>query len=101
MTETNVTDWLEILKTQSEEGRRMGKQVPKMLADPAITAEQVKALFNALEKQADFIERLVKALERHGYDFDIVKAAEVLEERYVNLAAEAAERLREMRGQAS
>jgi hypothetical protein len=92
-----VTDWLEVLKQQSDEGRRMGRQVPKMLGDPAITADQVKALFDALEKQADFIERLVKALEKHGYDFDVVKAAEVLEERYVNLAAEAAEKLREIR----
>ncbi|MGB3389690.1 MAG: hypothetical protein WBA88_17090 [Pseudaminobacter sp.] len=93
-----MTDWLEILKQQNDEGKRMGRQVPKMLSDPAITADQVKALFDALEKQADFIERLVKALEQHEYDFDIVKAAEKLEERYMELAAQAAERLKEMRG---
>lgn len=93
-----MNDWLEILKQQSDEGKRMGRQVPKMLADPAIAPEQVKALFDALEKQADFIEQLVKVLEKHGYDFDVVKAAEKLEERYVELAAQAAEKLKDMRG---
>jgi hypothetical protein len=94
----DLTDWLEILKEQTEAGERMGKEVPKMLSDPAITAGQVRSLFQALEKQAEFVEKLTATLEKYGYDFDIVKAAETLEERYVDLAAEAAEKLRAMRG---
>ena len=32
-----LTDWLEILKEQTETGNRMACDVPKMLADPDIT----------------------------------------------------------------
>lgn len=94
----DLTDWLEILKEQTEAGARMGREVPKMLSDPDISAEQVGSLFHALEEQAQFVEKLTKILEKYGYDFDIIKAAETLEERYVDLAAEAAEKLRAMRG---
>jgi hypothetical protein len=93
-----VADWLEIFKQQTETGNRMAQEVPKVLADPNVTAEQVKALFQALEKQAEFVERLTAALEKFGYDFDIVDAAGTLEERYAELAAAAAEKLKEMRG---
>jgi hypothetical protein len=58
-----LTDWLEILKEQAETGDQMARDVPKMLADTEITQEQVKALFAALEKQAQFVELLTAALE--------------------------------------
>ena len=92
------TDWLKILDEQTSLGDEMRRDVPKMLSDPAITVEQVKALFQALEKQAEFIEKLRAALEGFDYDFDIVDAAGVLEERYVDLAASVAEKLKGMRG---
>ena len=91
-----MTDWLEILKEQAETGNRMARDVPKMLADPDITPEQVKVLFGALEKQAEFAEALSAALEKIGHDFAIVKAAETLEERYADLAAAVAEKLKGM-----
>lgn len=93
-----MTDWLEILREQTETCAQMGKEVPKMLADPDIAADQVKALFQALEEQAQFVEQLARALEHNEYDLDVVKAAETLEERYADLAAEAAERLKRFLG---
>jgi hypothetical protein len=56
-----LTDWLEILREQTETGNRMARDVPKMLADPDITPDQVKVLFGALEKQAEFAETLSAA----------------------------------------
>ncbi len=93
-----MTDWLGILEDEIEAGNAMRRQVPEMLADPEITVEQVKALFAALEQQAQFTEKLKAALEGLGHDFTIVDKAGELEERYVDLAAAAAETLKRMRG---
>ena len=93
-----LTDWLEILREQSETGDQMAREVATMLADPQISRDQVKALFGALEKQAQFVELLIAALEKFGYDFEIIKAAEKLEERYADLAASVAERLKGLMG---
>jgi hypothetical protein len=93
-----LTDWLEILKEQAETGDQMARDVPKMLSDTEITQDQVKALFAALEQQAQFVELLTAALEKFGYDFEIIKAAETLEERYADLAAAVAEKLKGMMG---
>lgn len=91
-----MTDWLEILSKQTETCAAMRKEVPKMLADPDIVAEQVKALFQALEEQVQFVGKLVQTLEDNDYDPDVVKAAEELEEHYADLAAEAAEKLQRL-----
>lgn len=93
-----MADWLKILNEEIKTGNEMRKHVPKMLADPNITVEQVRALFSALEKQAEFSEKLKAALEGLGYDFKIIDKAGVLEARYADLAASAAERLKGMRG---
>ena len=90
-----MTDWLILGPVRT--GNEMRRQVPGMLADPEITVEQVKALFSALEQQAQFSEKLKAALEGLGYDFAIVDKAGELEERYVDLAAAAAETLKDMR----
>jgi hypothetical protein len=92
-----MTDWLKILEDELRTGNEMRRRVPGMLADPDITVEQVKALFSALEQQAQFSEKLKAALEGLGYDFPIVDKAGELEERYVDLAATAAETLKDMR----
>jgi hypothetical protein len=91
-----VADWLEILKEQREEGERMRRDVPKMLADPDIARTQVMALFAALEKQAGFVEKLVEVLEMNDYEPDIVTAAERLEGVYAELAETVAEKARAM-----
>jgi hypothetical protein len=96
--EADVADWLEILKVQRKEGERMRREVPKMLADPAIAREQVMALFQALDKQAGFVERLVEVLEANGYEPDVVTAAERLEGLYAELAEAVAEKARGMAG---
>lgn len=95
--ETSLTDWLDILKQQTAIGDQMAREVPEMLANPDISEAQVKKLFAALEKQADFVEKLRMALEKFGHDFAVVKAAERLEERYADLAASVAERLKALR----
>jgi hypothetical protein len=92
-----LTDWIAILKEQTATGDQMGREVPQMLANPDISEAQVKTLFSALEKQAEFVEKLRMALEKFGHDFSIIKAAERLEERYADLAASVAEKLKAMR----
>lgn len=92
-----MTDWVNILREQSATGERMASEVPAMLANPDITEAQVKTLFSELEKQAVFVEKLRQALEKFGHDFPVITAAERLEERYADLAACAAERLKAMR----
>ncbi|MBX3576850.1 MAG: hypothetical protein KF723_06550 [Rhizobiaceae bacterium] len=89
-----MADWLEILKEQRKEGQRMGRDVPRMLANPAITSDQAKTLFDAMERQAVFVETLRKVLEANNYEPDVVKAAEGLEELYADLAATVAEKVR-------
>ena len=92
-----MTDWIAILKEQTTTGEQMARDVPAMLDNPDITEQQVKALFSALEVQADFVEKLRMALEKVGHDFPVITAAERLEERYADLAASVAEKLKEMR----
>jgi hypothetical protein len=94
---SRLTDWIEILKQQTATGDQMSREVPQMLANPEISEAQVKTLFSALEKQADFVEKLRMALEKFGHDFAVIKAAERLEERYADLAASVAEKLKAMR----
>lgn len=92
-----MADWLKILNEEIATGKRLRKQVPKMLADAAISVEQVKVLFDELEKQAVFVEKLKAALEGLGHDFDVVDKATALENRYADLAASTAEKLKAMR----
>lgn len=93
-----ATDWLQILDGEIRSGNKMLKAVPKVLADPDISIEQVKALFMELEKQAQFVEKLKLALEAMGHDFPVVDKARALEARYADLAAAAAEKFKQMRG---
>ena len=93
-----MTDWIEVLREQKATGEQMAREVPVLLSNPDITELQVKALFSALETQADFVEKLRMALERVGHDFSVIDEAEKLEDRYADLAASAAERLKAMRG---
>ena len=96
-----MADWLKILDDEIKAGDKMRKQVPKMLSDPEITIDQVKALFAALEQQAQFVEKLKAALESMGHDFPVVDKARALEsvnEGKTALAATAAEKVKEMRG---
>lgn len=93
----HLTDWVVILKEQTEVGARMARDVPAMLDNPDISEAQVRALFSELEKQADFVEKLRRALEKFDHDFPVITAAEGLEERYADLAASVAEKLKSMR----
>lgn len=54
-------------------------------------------LYRALDSQADFMKLFAQKLEQNGFDYDIVSAAGRLEERFADLAADAAEKTRELR----
>ena len=98
-TENGVaTDWLKILDEEIQSGNKLRKAVPKVLGNPDVTVDQVKALFAELEKQAEFVEKLKTVLEGMGHDFPVLDKARALETRYADLAATAAEKLKEMRG---
>ncbi len=93
-----ATDWLKILEEEIQHGNKLRKAVPRMLASPEVTVDQVKALFSELEKQADFIEKLKTVLEGMGHDFPVLDKARALESRYADLAETTAEKLKQMRG---
>jgi hypothetical protein len=98
-TENGVaTDWLKILDEEIQSGNKLMKAVPKVLANPDATLEQVTALFSELEKQAEFVEKLKAVLEGMGHDFPVLDKARALESRYADLAATAAEKVKDMRG---
>ncbi len=92
-----MADWIEILRKQTETGERMAREVPGILGNPHVTEAQVRALFDELDKQAEFVEGLRETLEKFGHDFSVIEAAEKLEERFDDLAASAAEKLKAMR----
>ncbi len=68
----------------------MAAEVSRMLSNPDISLQQVSRLYNALEQQAQFTEKLARVLEASGHDFTVVEAAEALEELFNELAASAA-----------
>ena len=96
--EEGGTDWLAVLAEQRTTGDQMSREVPKTLADPAITVEQAKTLFDALEKQVQFVEQLAKILDARGFDPDVMKACEDLGDLYAGLAAEAGEKVLALKG---
>lgn len=98
MAENLVADWLKILDDEIRAGNKLRKAVPKLLSNPDVTVDQVRALFSELEKQAEFVEKLKTVLEGMGHDFPVVDKARALETRYADLAASAAEKLKAMRG---
>lgn len=93
-----ATDWLKILDEEIKNGNKLRKAVPKMLSDPGVTVDQVKALFAELEKHAEFIEKLKTVLEGMGHDFPVLDKARALEARYAELAETTAAKLKGMRG---
>ncbi|TDR37979.1 hypothetical protein DES43_10143 [Aquamicrobium defluvii] len=92
-----VADWIEILRKQTETGEKMAREVPVILENPHVTEAQVRALFDELDRQAEFVESLRETLEKFDHDFSVIEAAEKLEERFGDLAAAAAEKLKAMR----
>lgn len=93
-----MTDWMATLREQRALAEQMAADIPRTLADPQLTFDLAAKLYRALESQAEFMRLLAEKLEGNGFDFDIVSAAERLEERFSNLAADAAEKTRELSG---
>ncbi len=93
-----MTDWMATFRDQRALAEQMSADIPRTLADPALSFDLAAKLYRALEDQAEFMKLLAQKLEQNGFDFDIVSAAERLEERFSDLAADAAEKTRELSG---
>ena len=92
-----MPNWIEILHKQAETGEQMAREVPAILGDPHVTEQQVRALFDELDHQAEFVEGLRERLEKYDHDFSVIEAVERLEDRFGDLAAAVAEKLKAMR----
>lgn len=92
-----MTDWMATLREQRALAEQLSTDIPRTLADPGLTFDLAMKLYRALDNQADFMKLLAQKLEQNGFDYDIVSAAERLEERFADLAADAAEKTRELR----
>lgn len=92
-----MTDWMATLREQRVLAEKMSTDIPRTLADPELTFDLAVKLYRALESQAEFMKLLAQKLEQNGFDFDIVSLAERLEERFADLAADAAEKTRDLK----
>ncbi len=91
-----MTDWIAMLKEQRTLGDQLAEEIPHTLTTPGLTLEQAAKLYQALEKQAAFMEVLVRKLDENSFDPDVILAAEKLEELFAELAADAAEKMRDL-----
>lgn len=91
-----MTDWIAMLKEQRALGEQLANEIPRTLTAPGLTLEQATKLYQALEKQAAFMERFVRKLDDNSFDPDVILAAERLEDLFAELAADAAEKTREL-----
>lgn len=92
-----MTDWMAMLREQRTLGDQLADEIPRTLTAPGLTLEQATKLYQALEKQAAFMERFVRKLEDNSFDPDVIQAAERLEDLFAELAADAAEKTKELR----
>lgn len=91
-----MTDWIAMLKEQRALGEQLANEIPRTLTAPGLTLDQATKLYQALEKQAAFMERLVRKLDDNSFDPDVILAAERLEDLFAELAADAAEKTRDL-----
>lgn len=91
-----MTDWIAMLKEQRALGEQLANEIPRTLTAPGLALEQATKLYQALEKQAAFMERFVRKLDDNSFDPDVILAAERLEDLFAELAADAAEKTREL-----
>lgn len=96
-----MTDWMAMLREQRALGDQMASDIPRTLTAPGLTLDQATKLYQALEKQASFMERFVRRLEENSFDPDVIQAAERLEDLFAELAADAAEKTKELRAPGS
>lgn len=89
-------DWMAMLKEQRTLGDQLAQEIPRTLTTPGLTLEQATKLYQALEKQAAFMEVLVRKLDENSFDPDVILAAEKLEELFAELAADAAEKMKDL-----
>jgi hypothetical protein len=91
-----MTDWMAMLNEQRKLGDQFAEEIPRTLTTPGLTLDQAAKLYKALEKQAAFMELFVRKLEENSFDPDVILAAEKLEDLFAELAADAAEKTKEL-----
>ena len=92
-----MTNWLNVLREKNELATVLGRKVPKMLAHEALTLEQVKELYMFLEDHARAMEEICMRMECDDLPESYHQVAEDLDLIFTDLAASAAERLKELR----
>jgi len=76
----------------------LGRKVPKMLAHDVLTLDQAKELYTFLEDHARSMEEIRMKMESEDLPESYHQVAEDLDLIFTDLAARAAERLKELRG---
>jgi predicted trehalose synthase len=92
-----ATDWNSVLKERGDIAKEIIRNVPPMLADPALTLDQATRLYHLLEQRAQEAEELAHALDQAEQSDELIEAAEALEDVFSDLAAAAAEKMIELR----
>ncbi|MEK1890494.1 MAG: hypothetical protein AAAB35_23605 [Phyllobacterium sp.] len=92
-----MANWLNVLREKNELATVLGKKIPKMLAHEALSLEQVTELYKFLESHARGMEEIRAEMEGEDLPESYYQVAEDLDLVFTDLAATAAERLRDMR----
>ena len=92
-----MPNWLNVLREKNELATVLGKKIPRMLAHESLTVEQVKELYYFLEGHARSMEELREKMECDDLPESYHQVAEDLDLIFTDLAAAAAERLKELR----
>ena len=92
-----MANWLEVLREKNELAAVLGNKIPKMLAHETLTLEQAAEIYEFLENHAREMEEIVEKMELDDLPESYYQVAEDLDNIFTNLAAEAAERLTQIR----
>jgi uncharacterized protein YerC len=93
----SVANWLNVLREKNELAAVLGKKIPKMLAHETLTLEQAAEIYKFLENHARDMEEIVARMELDDLPESYYQVAEDLDNIFTNMAAEAAERLTQIR----
>ncbi|MBI1620179.1 hypothetical protein IOD40_05820 [Aquamicrobium sp. cd-1] len=87
------TNWLQRIRQNEAMAKRLEREIPTVLGDPAITFDHAKRMIEAIDQHSAEVERLMDALETAGVTDDVIDAAERMEERWNALRGSIQERL--------
>lgn len=88
-----MQSWFEKVSAAGELTKEMARTVSSALSDPLLTLQAATSLYQAVERHAKIVERLVADLEDEDVDESLVDAADALDDIMTELAAASAERM--------